>query len=165
MNPVDEVRSEYIDIEQSNNQPMIIRGVFQYDHGLKLRIYGLPADAEWQIHYGYSEYKDGLSVIGQLEGEAVVAAIPDILLMQAKPLWCYVYYEEESVGLTVYEIQIPIIPRIKPAAGTYTPEQIDNYDILLSEQNNVINSFNQANFYVNPTDGCQYMVREMSNNE
>lgn len=90
---------------------------------------------------------------------------------------CYIYLEDEDSGVTVYEILMPIIRRIKPTAGTYTPEQIDNFTTLLNQLNALIDTIDDTNaeselineefqeqvdrmsvtsFYVDPADGNLY---------
>lgn len=129
-----DLRNEYIDVYLgNNNKRQIVHGIYQYDHGLKLRIHGLPTNAVWQMQYGYAGNRTSVTVFSTLEDGTVVAAIPDMLLMQPNNLTCYIYFEDEEFGLTVYEIQILITPRVKPSDGTYTPEQIDAFDQLAAE--------------------------------
>lgn len=79
-----------------------------------------------------------MSVIPAKEESCIIADIPDILLMQQKELQCYVYIEDDTSGLTVYEIRIPIRPRSKPSDVSFTPQQIDSYGIQVSELNSAI---------------------------
>lgn len=171
-------RNEYVDIYLNGNKHQIIRGIYQYDHGLKLRIHGQPTTSLWQMQYGCVGNKEAVTVFSTLEDGTVVASVPDTLLMQPRDLMCYIYLEENSSCVTVYEILMPIIRRIKPVAGTYTPEQIDNFNTLLAEFNALIDDIDDvntesetvnaglqaeqerlstSNFYVNPTDGNLYV--------
>ena len=171
-------RNEYVDIYLDGSKYQIIRGIYQYDHGLKLRIHGQPTTSLWQMQYGFVGNKEAVTVFSTLEDGTVVASVPDTLLMQPRDLMCYIYLEENSSGVTVYEILMPIIRRIKPVAGTYTPEQINNFNTLLAEFNALIDDIDDvntesetvnaglqaelerlstSNFYVNPTDGNLYV--------
>ena len=92
--------------------------------------------------------------------------------MQQREIICYMYYEDEDYGLTVYEIDIPVIPRLKPTADTYTPEQIDNYNELvaalqgyvtqtseLAEQTaSLVTQVEGMTFTLNTNDGCLYLT-------
>jgi hypothetical protein len=52
----------------------------------------------------------------------------------------------------VYEVYIPLIPRLKPAAGTYTPEQINTFNTLLAQLNALIeetDALNEASETIN----------------
>ena len=171
-------RDEYIDIYLNGNKRQIIRGIYQYDHGLKLRIHGQPTTSMWQMQYGCVGNRETVTVFSTLEDGTVVATVPDTLLMQPRDLMCYIYLEEDSSGVTVYEILMPIIRRIKPTSGTYTPEQIDNFNTLLEQFNALIDEvetmnddsetinsqlqtelerLSTSNFYVDPEDGNLYV--------
>ena len=127
------LRNEYVDIFLNGDKQQVLRGIYQYDHGLKLRVHGQPTAGAWQMQYGYVGNRESVTTFTTLEDGTVVAPVPDILLMQPNDLVCYIYLEDEEYGVTVYEIQMPITPRIKPADGTYTPEQIDTFDQLAAE--------------------------------
>lgn len=53
-----------------------------------------------------------------------VADIPDVMLTQDKELRCFVYIEEQNSGITVYEINMPIIPRAKPSDHIIDPANV-----------------------------------------
>lgn len=120
-------RDPYIDVHFGNRQTMTTSDVYQYDHGLKLRIYDFTPENLAQIQYSHAGLSNAMSVIPTKEESCIIADIPDILLMQQKELQCYVYIEDDTSGLTVYEIRIPIRPRSKPCDVSFTPQQIDSY--------------------------------------
>ena len=129
-----DLRNEYVDVYLGNNNKyQVVRGIYQYDHGLKLRIHGLSTTPVWQMQFGCVGNRESVTTFTTLEDGTVVAPIPDIMLMQPNNLACYIYLEDEEYGVTVYEIQMPITPRIRPSDGTYTPEQIDTFDQLAAE--------------------------------
>lgn len=66
--------------------------------------------------------------------------------MQPRDLTCYLYLESSNTGTTQFEISIPLIRRIRPAVVTYTPEQIDNYDELMAQLNEVVDRINDFNY-------------------
>ena len=84
------------------------------------------------MQFGYRDGKEAIPVLSTQEDDMVIADIPDALLMQSRELVCYIYLEEEGSGLTIYEIVMPIVPRIKPGENVYTPKQINNFDTLVS---------------------------------
>ena len=171
-------KDRYIDVFLGNSERQIVRGIYQYDHGLKLRLNGLPTTSLYQMQYGCVGNKETTTVVSTIEDGVIVASIPDAQLMQPKDLVCYIYLEKEGSGLTVYEILMPIIRRIKPVAETYTPEQIDNFNTLMDEFNDLIDAIDGVNtqsqaikedfqaevdrldattFYVDPSDGNLYI--------
>ena len=171
-------RNRCVEIYLDGNKHQIIRGIYQYDYGLKLRVHGQPTTSMWQMQYGCVGNKEAITVFSTLEDGTVVASVPDTLLMQPRDLVCYIYLEEDNSGVTVYEIMMPIIRRIQPVAGTYTPQQINNFNTLLNQFNALIDevedmnddsqaintqlqaeleTLSTSNFYVNPTDGNLYV--------
>lgn len=136
-----ELITQYVDVTFDGTTKQMVNGVFQYDHGLSLRVHGVPTNVEWQFQFGYRGGTESVTTVGTVEGDAVVGVIPDALLMQQREVICYLYYENEEFGLTVYEIYIPLSSRIKPAVGTYTPEQIDAYDQLVATLQGLIAAF------------------------
>lgn len=135
---VPDLITRYVDVTFDGTDKQMVTGVFQYDHGLMLRVHGLPTDVVWQFQYGYRSGTETITSVGEAEDDAVVSAIPDTLLMQQREVICYIYYESETYGMTIYQVFIPLIPRLKPAAGTYTPEQIDTFNTLLAQLNALI---------------------------
>ena len=100
-----------------------------------------------------------MTVLSTMEDDAVVAAIPDTLLLQSREVICYLYYESEDVGLTVFEIYIPVMPRLKPASAEYTPEQVDTFDQLVAQLQALIAAVDDMEFSVNAEDGCLYLTQ------
>lgn len=129
---VPDLITKYVDVTFNGTAKQMVEGVFQYDHGLYLRVRGVPTNVEWQFQFGCRGGTESLTTLGEVEGDAVVGMIPDTLLMQPREVVCYLYYEDEEYGITIYEIIIPLTQRVKPADGTYTPEQIDAFDTLVA---------------------------------
>ena len=135
-----ELITKYVDVTFDGTTKQMVSGVFQYDHGLSLRVHGVPTNVQWQFQFGYRGGVDSVTTMGLIEDGAVIGVIPDTLLMQQREVVCYLYYENEEYGLTIYEIYIPLNLRVKPANGTYTPQQIEAYDELVASLQEAISS-------------------------
>lgn len=61
----------------------------------------------------------------------MTADIPDVVLVQPNPVQCYIYVMNETSGITVYQIDMPLVPRAEPS-DIYTPRQIDYFADLES---------------------------------
>ena len=117
---------------------LTIRGIYQYDHGLKLKISGQPTKQIPQMHFAYDGQRNTIPTIPVWDGDYLIADIPDTILMQPKEVWCYIYIEDETSGYTIREIHLPQIPRGKPTDTSFTPEQINNYNALVSNMNTLM---------------------------
>ena len=69
--------TEYVDVLFDGTQSKRIPGIYQYNHGMLLRVRGVPTDVIWGVHYGYRGGNDSVNVTSQTEGDAVTAQIPD----------------------------------------------------------------------------------------
>lgn len=110
-----------------------------------------------------SGLKETLTVTPTREGDSYLANVPDVLLLRGENLKCYIYIEENDTGVTVYEIDIPVIPRAKPATSEYTPEKVATFDELVRRLNELIEQVEDMKvptFSVNPQDGCLYSYTE-----
>ena len=47
-----ELISKYVDVTFDGTNKKMVNGVFQYDHGLSLRVHGVPTDVQWQFQFG-----------------------------------------------------------------------------------------------------------------
>lgn len=128
MKLVSELTTKYVDVTFDGTNKQMVTGVYQYDHGISLRVHGIPTDVVWQMHFGFQGSTYTVPSIAVPSEGAVIGAIPDGVLMQHREVICYLYYEAEDTGVTVYEICIPLIPRTQPPVGTYTPEQIESFE-------------------------------------
>lgn len=129
-------RERYVDVQLGNSICVKLPPVYQYDHGLQLRLSGLPTDSAIpQVHFSCVGTKEAFTVFPSIEEEIYVVEVPDVLLMQQNQLQCYVYTERLDSGVTIYELDIPIIPRARPKDISYTPEQEENYNRLLALAN------------------------------
>ena len=58
-------RDEYVDIYLNGTKRQIVRGIYQYDHGLKLRVHGLPTTSIWQMQYGCVGNLEAVTVLSE----------------------------------------------------------------------------------------------------
>lgn len=174
-----DIRDRYVDITLNGNQTQVIRGLYQYDKGLKLRVYGQPTNAFYSMQYGSIGGKgETVDAVSTVENGVVVAQIPDSLLMLPRDMVCYIYVPHSNYGFTTYEIMMPLIRRIMPSSYAMSQDQIDTYMDLIEQANlqisqaNALNNSSQSintrlqtqldkwqnsSFYVNTTDGNLYM--------
>lgn len=69
------------------------------------------------MHYAYVGLREAIKVqptYDSTEG-CYLAVIPDVVLAQSKEIACYIYLEESSSGMTVYEVDLPVKPRPQPS--------------------------------------------------
>ena len=137
-------RDGYVDVLFDGNTYQKTEPLFQYDHGIALRVRGQPSNNQFQIHCSAIGQKHSLSVLGQWEDDVQMAFIPDAVLTQDKDIVCYIYLENNDLGITIYEIDIPVIPRAMPGSGNYTPEQTSNYDVQASNLSSLIEETSTA---------------------
>lgn len=92
--------------------------VFQYDYGLKLVIEGVELPESYEVHF--SETKNGLAK--KVTGDRTGVDVPDEYLTTGTDIYAWVYLRDGSEnGYTVYNIQIPVVPRAVPDDEAITP--------------------------------------------
>ena len=172
-----ELRSNYIDVTLGNSRVLCVRGIYQYDYGLIMRLYGIPSGVTWQIHFGYQGMPESIMALTETVDDVVEVQIPDSMLLQPRDISCYVYWESEEYGVTEYEIHLPILRRIKPMTISLSPEEAQTFSALIERANSLVASadatdaqseqVNQAlqaaldalegsSFYLDVTDGNLY---------
>ena len=157
--------------------------VYQWDYGVILKILNAPTSGSYNAHFGIDGMKTALLAHPVLTDNVLNVEIPAALLMQPKPIHCYLYSqnEEPAYGYTVQHIIIPVEPRPQPSTTEYTPEQIAYFDELvdqlnkeiaiveglktnvttaLEEVDNAIAKVDNITFTVDTTDGCLYYTME-----
>jgi len=76
-------RERYVDVQLGNSICVKLPPVYQYDHGLQLRLSGLPTDSAIpQVHFSCVGTKEAFTVFPSIEEEIYVVEVPDVLLMQ-----------------------------------------------------------------------------------
>ena len=86
----------------------------QWDYGQELRVTNIPDLLEAEIHFSCKGKREALIVDADLEGNELVAEIPDELLMEGEEIQAYIYAVNENSGKTIYTIIIPVERRKKP---------------------------------------------------
>lgn len=126
-----------VDVRFGNQKTTSIQPLFQYDRGIKLRLIDYNNTFLPQAQFAFAGIKQTVNgaVNKESSGTYYVIEIPDIILYQPKPVRCFLYLETMEEGRTIYEICIPIIPRQRPADGTYTDSEIAAFDALMVELN------------------------------
>lgn len=116
------VRDEYIDIVLGGNvKYQRISEQYQYDKGIKLRIAGLASSDSFTAQFSFDNAVDAVISIPYRQGDYWIANIPDVVLMQPKGIQCYLFFKTSSIGITGYQISLPLIPRSKPSDYVYDP--------------------------------------------
>ena len=168
-----EYRSPIFSVNLASDADLAIeRKVYQYDHGIKLRLTGI--NQLPQLHYATETMRTSIVDVPMREENDYVSEVPDGILTQAEPVHVYVYIEDESSGLTVRHLKLDVIPRAKPSSSEYTPEQKTAWDAIVSQFNGIDGEIDmtifadaivqaeaikdEVEFSVNQTDGNLYMV-------
>lgn len=88
--------------------------------------------------------------------------VPDALLMQDENISAYVYVEDDTSGVTVFEVRIPVIPRPRPTT-LYTPEQIDSYNKVVAELGTAIQEVTDMKSEIEETVQAAQDAAEIAN--
>lgn len=138
------MQDQYVDVSLSGVSTAESEPVFQYDHGLVLRIRGVELSAVQQAHFATPKQKQTIGLQLVQDGDAIVADIPDSLLTVGLPISCYLYFEDADAGYTVKVITIPVTPRQEP--GTVVVEAHDGSSVgrLADDLGNLIEEATQA---------------------
>lgn len=111
---------------------MTVNGLHQWDYGqaLEIEAEGLPLLVE--VHFACAGMKEAVVRVCQVADGKTSAIIPDACLEQRSPVVAWVYEIDEAGGKTILTITMPVIARIKPPAGTSSPQVADQYTQLIS---------------------------------
>lgn len=111
----------------------IVHGLYQYDYGQDLLIYGLNNQDVTQVHFSAVNLKSALiSTVQQTEDGGIMCAIPDKCLEQGTDITVYIYLSGKDFGKTIRQAILPVNRRKKPE--DYSPEEDKGIlDKLISE--------------------------------
>lgn len=112
----------------------------QWDNNQQIVIVGANVSPVPTIHFANILNKTALVVTPIVEGESLIADVPNILLQQPESLKVYIYEQNGEDGhRTRHTILIPVIPRKKPDNYEYegNVEFIKVPDGLIYEDNNL----------------------------
>ena len=121
-----------------------------------------------EVHYAFEGMGQTLLDTPTADDGGYVSSIPDVLLMQPKPVYGYVYLNSGDAGFTVRVVKLIIEPRPTPTDQTYTPEEISTIEGLIGQLNEMIEHLEQADagtqlfsyeLSVNQNDGCLYLIK------
>lgn len=85
-------RSNIIDVNVSGNSEVTVEhGIYQYDHGMKLRISGIQSGDAIEVHYAFKGMRDVVVDTPTKSGSVYLSSIPDEVLAQPRPVNAYVY--------------------------------------------------------------------------
>lgn len=103
-----------ITFTDENNNP--IEELTQWNVNNTLYIHGLELSEPPFVHFANRKSETALPVESTIEGDAIVAPIPNILLQQDLQLLVYIYeYAKDTyVGKTTHIYEIPIRSKIRP---------------------------------------------------
>jgi len=146
------LRTRTISLELDPNKEKFYGGkLYQYDHGVILEVSGLNTQTGHmpQFQFSNNNLETAYEALPTTIGAMYQVQIPDVILMYPRNFVCYVYWEgteSDPYGITTMVIDFTIVPRQRPNGGDYTPEQIDNYDKLVSQ---AVNEKGYMDFYIN----------------
>ena len=140
--------NNYIDIfATSQDRPIDVYGVYQYDYGVILRIYGLPVSNVPEVHFANSNREISHVVIANSKSNGLYyeAQIPNDLLEEDKPISAYVYQKNVAnsvnYGVTCFTINIYLTARQQYDDNIYTNAEISSVTTLIGRLNSVLNNF------------------------
>lgn len=123
--------------------------VFQYDYGLRLVIDGIQLPETYEVHF--SENKTGLAK--KVTGDATGVDVPDEYLTVGSDIYAWIYIRDGDVnGYTVYNVQIPVVPRAVPDDEAITPIEHNVIQHALEEMEDAVEQ-TQANVTHYPVIG------------
>lgn len=120
--------------------------LFQYDHGMVLRIKGTEITGACTVHFASAPSDEGsYQIIGHIDSGDLVVDIPDNLLGDgATNIYAYVYYSDGDSGYTVYRSWTPIILRARPDNYQPTDAEWASFDQALQAVNEAAAAVQEA---------------------
>lgn len=99
-----------------------VNGLHQWDYGqqLEIRAGGLPVVVE--VHFSYPGAREAIVRSCNAASGVVTVAIPDVCLEQSGLVQVWVYEVGTTSGRTIRTVNLPIIPRPRPALTPSDPE-------------------------------------------
>lgn len=109
----------------------ILDHLTQWDTGQKIVVKSAKTTSVPEFHFCNPHSKEALVVSSIIDGESIIAEVPNVLLQEAFPITVYMYYEtDDESAETVYTITIPVSPRKRPADYTYENGRPNNIALL-----------------------------------
>ena len=118
--------------------------VYQYDHGLLLRITGLPIDQDTPVHFETPETDHAVSRLGTYDPEAAALIVPipgAVLGSDAQSadttIKAFILCQTPEYGRVIYTVKIPVIHRQGREAEDPDPEEKTYIDQVLEKIRNI----------------------------
>lgn len=107
-----------------------IQKMYQWDANRILVIKSIPVDPVPIVKFAFCDNEnsipdeeDTILVIPQVSNSNLIVSVPNEILERGMPVFAFIYESLESIpGDELGIIQIPVIPRIKPAEYEYIEE-------------------------------------------
>lgn len=145
------MRDQYVSIAFGNSIEVKASPVYQYDHGLVLRIFDASADQIQQAHYGVANMSKTIGLQLMEKDGKLEARIPDNLVARGETIHVYLYFENDDAGYTIKTVEIPVIPRERPGVvmmdapdSTKVGQLAEDLEGLISEATSVIQTATKA---------------------
>lgn len=100
--------------------------LYQWDRNRQLKIDAVDIHSKFEIHCGHAKDTTTLIVEPIIEGDTILANIPNILLQREGFLRVYVVVS----GDTIYDQSFYVIARAKPDDYVYTETEVKSYEAL-----------------------------------
>lgn len=100
-----------------SGQPYItVRGLYQWDFGQMIQIYGLDIrpQSSIEVHFSQSGMEDALRGEAEYSEGVVTCRIPDSVLATGLDITVHLYVTTPDYGKTIRTIKFPVIKRKKP---------------------------------------------------
>ena len=160
------MRNEYVSVSFGNSKAVIADPVYQYDHGLVLKILNTSASEIQQAHYAVEDMRETVGLQLAQQGSNLEARIPDNLVAKGKKITAYLYFEDDNAGYTVKTAVIPVIPREKPGTvlmdapdSSKVGQLVDDLDDLIAEATSAVQTAtNAANAAKGTSEQAQAIV-------
>lgn len=100
--------------------------LYQWDRNRQLKIDTVDIDSNFEIHCCHANDNTSLIVAPMIEGDSILANIPNILLQRSGFLRVYVV----ASGDTIYDQSFYVMSRPRPDDYVYTETEVKSYDAL-----------------------------------
>lgn len=104
--------------------------VFQWDLNHILEIRGLTVDHAPTVHFCNRKSETAIVVQSEIDGDAIIAPVPNQLLQEPYNIIAYVHVYDENHAKTVEIVNIPLTKRVKPDDYQFT----ENVDVMSFER-------------------------------
>lgn len=142
----------------------IVRGLYQYDEGQILKVEGLNLPAITRVHFSTThDGGESTTMIGTNKDGVMRVSIPNSLLINNDTdknyvIYAFIYATEDNENSTVYEVQLPVRSRAKPAEIIGSEDQA-----MMEETINLVNEYNdKVDAMVTTLDSIQNTIDDIN---